>query len=206
VKRILLRFAIVVAWTSALYTLYQLTNHRHLSPPRELPLTALDRAIPFWPLTVVPYFALIGSMYLPALVRDRRLFWRALIALTIGALTNYAIFALWPTTYPRPPMPEGDGFWIGWYRWLVSIDTPANCFPSGHITAPAIGCWALAREHPRWRWPIRLAFVPFALTILTTKQHYVADLFGGLATAALGVLATRRMAARAEPPRAAAVP
>jgi hypothetical protein len=82
-------------------------------------------------------------------------------------------------------------FYDAWYRWLTTIDTPANCFPSGHITAPVIGCWALAQERPRWRWPIRLAVIPFVLTILTTKQHYVWDLFGGLATAIIGIVLSR---------------
>jgi len=188
-----LRLAIVVAWTSALYSLYVLTNHHHLFTPVTLPLTPIDRAIPFWSWTVVPYFGLIGGMYLPAFVQERALFIRALAALTIAVLINYSIFALWPTVIVRPDLPQGPAFYDAWYRWLTTIDSPANCFPSGHITAPAVGCWALGREHPRRRWWIRLAFVPFALTILTTKQHYVWDLFGGLATAAIGVWLTRGM-------------
>jgi len=190
-KRILIRFAIVVGWTSALYTIYQATNRYHLFTPVLLPVTRLDEVIPFWSWTVVPYFALIGGMYLPALIRDDQRFKRSLVALTISVLINYTIFALWPTVIQRPPLPEGNAFYDVWYRWLTTIDTPANCFPSGHITAPVIGCWALAQEHPRWRWPIRLALIPFLLTILTTKQHYVWDLFGGLATAVIGIVLSR---------------
>jgi len=69
-----------------------------------------------------------------------------------------------------------------------------------------IGCWALARGHPRWRWAIRFAFVPFALTILTTKQHYVVDLFGGLATATLGVWASGLLPTGLRPPSPPASP
>jgi hypothetical protein len=185
-SRIACRLAIVVGWTSALYTIYQLTNRVQWWPPIELPLTALDTAIPFWPWTVIPYFALIGLMYLPAFVADRALFHRSLRALTIAVLINYAIFALIPTTYPRPPLPAGDGLGLSWYRWLTTIDTPVNCFPSGHITAPALGCWVIIREHPSWRVPTAIVFALLALSILTTKQHYVWDLFGGLATAWIG--------------------
>lgn len=187
------RFLIVLTWTSALYVIYQLTNRFPFFPAHLLPLTWLDRAIPFWPWTVVPYFMLIGGMYLPALVAERRRFIRTLLAITLAVLLNYSIFALWPTIYPRPPLPVGDGFAIAWYHWLTTIDTPANCFPSGHITTPAIGCRALAQEHPRWRWCIRLAFIPLAMTILTTKQHYVVDLLGGLATAAFGIWLSGRI-------------
>lgn len=62
-----------------------------------------------------------------------------------------------------------------------------------------IGCWALAQENPRWRWAIRLALIPFLLTILTTKQHYVWDLFGGLATAVIGIVVSRLLMARKTP-------
>ena len=72
VKRILIRFFIVVGWTTALYTIYQATNRYHLFTPTLLPVTLIDEVIPFWTWTVVPYFALIGGMYLLALVRDER--------------------------------------------------------------------------------------------------------------------------------------
>lgn len=195
-KRHLAQLAIVWGWTTGLYTIYQITNRFHLFPPRTLPLTVLDEMIPFWPWTVVPYFVLIGGMYLPALLRDRLFFIRTVTALTIGVLINYTVFAFWPTTFVRPPAPTGTAFYEVWYRWLTVIDTPANCFPSGHITAPAIGCWALARENPWLRWWIVFLFIPFALTILTTKQHYVWDVFGGLATAGIGIFATRHMGRR----------
>ena len=130
-KRILIRFAIVAGWTSALYAIYQATNRYHFFTPVLLPVTPLDEVIPFWTWTVVPYFALIGGMYLPALIRDEWLFKRSLVALTIAVLINYTIFALWPTIIARPPLPEGVAFYDAWYRWLTTIDTPANCFPSG---------------------------------------------------------------------------
>ncbi len=187
------RLAVVVAWTSALYTIYQATNRYHLFTPTTLPMTSLDHAIPFWTWTVVPYFLLIGGMYLPAFVGDIVLFKRTLAAVTVGVLINYTIFFLWPTIFPRPPLPQGTMFYDDWYRWLTVIDTPANCFPSGHITAPAIGCWAMARQFPRWRLLTWLLFVPLSLTILTTKQHYAWDLFGGLGTAFIGIEATRGM-------------
>lgn len=190
------RLAAVVVWTSALYTIYQATNRYHLFPPVTLPMTPLDRAIPFWTWTVVPYFLLIAGMYLPALIKDVSLFKRTLAAITIGVLINYTIFLLWPTTYPRPPLPDGDRFYDNWYRWLTVIDTPANCFPSGHITAPAIGVWAVSRQYPRWRWPLLILFGFLSVTILTTKQHYIWDLFGGLVTAAIGIVSTSKMSGR----------
>jgi hypothetical protein len=184
---------ILIPLTTVLYAGYQLTNRFHLRPPAALPLTGLDQAVPFWLWTVWPYFLLVLGLFLPLWVRDRGLFRRTTVAFTVAVLLNIAVWTLWPTTYPRPPLPEGGGLTAFAYRWLCSIDTPANCFPSGHITSPAIGCWALAAERPHRRLWIWGAFALLSLTILTTKQHYAVDLLGGLATAAVGVWMSGRL-------------
>jgi hypothetical protein len=171
--------------TTLLYVGYQLSNRIHLVEPFPLSLTAIDRAIPFLLWTVWPYFLLVLGLFLPLGIRDRALFRRAMIAFTIAVCLNIAIWMLAPTIYARPPLPENHGLTEFAYRWLCSIDTPANCFPSGHITSPTIGCWALAN-----------ALALLAPTILTTKQHYLVDLFGGLATATLGILISGKFIAR----------
>lgn len=183
----------VVALTTVLYVPYLLSNQFPVFTPRELPLSVVDQALPFWTWTVVPYFILIGGMYLPALVDDPRRFSLALRATVLAVVLNNLVFFLWPTTYPRPLAELGTHFYHDWYRFLIAVDTPGNCFPSAHITAPAIGCWALGQQFPRWRWVIWLVFIPFALSILTTKQHYVLDLFGGLATAAVGIFLAKKI-------------
>ncbi len=193
------RFAVVAVVSTLLYGIYVITNRFHLFTPVELPLTFLDHAMPFWTWSVIPYFVLIGGMYLMAFVHDDFLFKRCIIGFIIGMLINYSIFVVWPTTYPRPTLPTGTAFYEDWYRWLTKIDTPANCFPSGHITAPAIGCWALAREKPRWRLFIYAGFIPLSLSILTTKQHYVWDLFGGITTAVIGLVVANWWLNRASP-------
>src|SRR4051812_40098240 len=67
------RFALVVG---ALYAVYQITNRWHWRTPVFLPLTALDRAIPFVEWTVWPYLVLASCVGLMAAVRGRALFLR----------------------------------------------------------------------------------------------------------------------------------
>lgn len=182
--------AALLPLTALLYAGYQLSNRIHLLEPRFLPLTELDRAIPMLLWTVWPYFLLVLLLFLPLGIRDRALFRRTLWAFTLAVCLNIAVWMLLPTVFPRPPRPEGGGLTGVAYRWLCSIDTPANCLPSGHITSPAVGCWALATEHPRhrlWIWP---SFLLLSATILTTKQHYLWDLPAGLITAGLGIWAS----------------
>lgn len=182
-------FAVVIG---VLYVAYQLANRWHWRPPSFLLLTALDRAIPLLEWTVWPYLLLAGCMGLIGLVRDPALYARAVRALLLAYPINLVIFMLWPTTYPRVEFVPGTGLNHAAFGFLFAIDTPASCFPSGHITAPFIGFWAVARENPRWRFGIWGAFALLCPTILTTKQHYAVDLLGGLAIGLFGVWASGR--------------
>jgi membrane-associated phospholipid phosphatase len=187
---------IVVPWTSFLYIGYQLTNHYQVFPVYTLPASALDRALPFLVWTVIPYFLLIAGMYLPIFLRSDAMLRESMTALTVAVLINYSIFFFFPTVVERPPLPAGDSLADRLYRWLIGVDSPANCFPSGHITAPAIGCWLLARQRLRW-WPgIVVIYAVLAVSVLTTKQHYVIDIAGGLVTAAIGTATASRLRAR----------
>ncbi len=191
---------IVVPWTSFLYLGYQFTNHYHFFPTHTLPALSIDRAIPFLVWTVIPYFLLIGGMYLPVFLRSREVLHESLLALTVAVLVNYTIFLFFPTVIDRPPVPGGDSLADVLYRWLIGIDSPANCFPSGHITVPAIGCWYIARQRLRWRWVIAFVYALLAVSVLTTKQHYAIDIAGGLLTAGLGIwVAARWRASRTYP-------
>lgn len=182
------RILLVIVWTSVLYIGYILTNRFQIFTPHSLPLTTLDNAIPFLPWTIAPYLLLISGMYLFAFIDNVDDFIAALVALTIAVSINYTIYIVYPTTYPRPALPGPDILGTGLYHWLVSIDTPSNCLPSGHITTPAIGCWYLARHHRTWRPYIFSTFFLLSLTTLTTKQHYIIDIPAGLLTASIGII------------------
>lgn len=196
-------FAWKLKWFAAvvgpLYAVYQITNRWQFHPARPLPLTWIDRNVPLLPWTVWPYLLLACCVSLLLLLKSRAVFTRALVALIAGYSINLLTFFLWPTMLPRDGLP--GGVHEGGFAWLYSLDTPCNCFPSGHITAPLIAFYALAVEQRRWRTALWLIFALLCPTILTTKQHYFADLLGGLATGAFGIwisgLWMRRAAQRA---------
>src|SRR5262249_14417002 len=145
-------FKVFFPVVAILYLGYQLTNRFHLMTPHQLPLTPLDEAIPFWLWTVWPYFLLIALLVLPLFIRTEQLVRRAIRAMIVAVCLTLLFRALLPPPYPRPALPAGDSLSHLAYRWLCSIDTPANCFPSGHITSPAISYWALAQENPQLIW------------------------------------------------------
>jgi hypothetical protein len=179
---------------------YLLLNQHPLRPPSPLPLSFADRVIPFLPWTVWPYaLLLLSDVALPLLLRTRRVFRDMLVAYGAAIPLNFLGWACFPTTYPRPAAPAASSLTGAAYALLVAVDTPACCFPSGHITIPALACWGVGREQPGLRPYLYGAFALLALSVLTTKQHYVVDVLGGLGTALAGVALARWRAGKASP-------
>jgi len=162
-----------------LTTGYFLLNHYPLWEPRELPMTPLDGVTPFWLWTVWPYLLMmVSEALLPLTIRNTQVFRRMVAAYLIGIGLAFPCYALLPTTYPRPPCPTDDSLTSQAYCMLIAIDTPHNCFPSGHVLFPALGCWAVWLDGRRWAPWLTCVLVLCVPTILTTKQHYVWDLLG----------------------------
>lgn len=187
------RVVIILVLVTVNMSIYLVLNHHPVRAPRLLPMTAVDRLLPFLPWTIWPYLLLLlADAVLPMLIRRDQTFRRMLQAFGVTVVLNITGWVLLPVTYPRPPLPVGDGWTLWGYRTLVGIDTPLNCFPSGHISVPAVLCWAVAQDRPAWRWPLWGAFALLAPSILTTKQHYAWDLVGGMAIAWMGIAVVRR--------------
>lgn len=183
-------------WTllvvGGLYSLYLASNHHPIREPRLLPMLWVDDVIPMLPWTVWPYLLLSYFAVAPLFLRDEETVLRCLSALLFGYSLNLAVFFAFPTTFPRTFSPEMAGHARLGFEFLYGLDSPGNCFPSGHITAPFIMFWALAADFPKarvWLWTLFIVLCP---TILTTKQHYFIDLPGGLLTGALGILLANR--------------
>jgi membrane-associated phospholipid phosphatase len=187
------KLLIVAALAAVTTVIYARLNQHPLRPPILLPRSFVDRALPFWPWTVWPYLLLLSmDVVLPLGLRDPRRFRAMLVAYAVAMPINIAFWALVPTIYPRPPLPGGGSLSEAAYAFLVAHDTPACCFPSGHITIPAVACWSLGQEHPRLRAPLFAVTALLMLSVLTTKQHYLLDVLGGLGTAAAGIAVARR--------------
>src|SRR5262249_13239153 len=123
-----------------------LLNHPRF-PVTEMPLTALDELIRFWPPALILYVSLwvyvtVPSALLPSL--------RELVyyAWTIGAvcLIGLGCFFLWPTAVPSP---EIDRAIYPGFNVLTGLDAAGNACPSLHVaTALFAAIWldALLRE------------------------------------------------------------
>ena len=146
------------------------------------PALSWDHALPLQPGWAPIYGALyMFLIVLPVfVVRDeehiRRTFWTYL-AVWISA---YVCFLVYPTVAPRPAEVVGDGFAAWGLRSLYGADPPYNCFPSLHVAhsfVSALTCYGINR---RLSLAALLCATLVAVSTLFTKQHYIADVVGGI--------------------------
>jgi hypothetical protein len=187
-ETVLLNARVIVPLAVPQSAVYFTLNHCPPFPTSELPMTWVDQATPFWLWTIWPYLLLLSSdLLLPLFVRDRTIFRRMIVAYIAAMSVTVPFWVFYPTSYPRPPLPDEDSWNVTAYRNMRAVDSSACCIPSGHILVPAVGCWGLIRDRRirrGWGWA---GFLGLSLTILTTKQHYFWDLLGGLVAAAIGI-------------------
>jgi membrane-associated phospholipid phosphatase len=186
------RFLVAAAVMAPLYGLYQVFNHIHLREPIYLTPGIIDRAMPFWPWTAYPYLLVTSAVYLMLWVYDATTFRKGLTAIAIAFSLNVLIWALVPTVIIRPEPPPFSFATLA-YRLMILEDSPANCFPSGHVSMPALAVWAFLADRPRhrvWMWTV---FSLCMVSLLTTKQHYAIDIAGGALTAVVGLAIAGRL-------------
>lgn len=171
---------------------YSIPNHHHLFAPQQLHLTALDRAIPLMPWTILvytsEYWLFISAYFIfrDELTRNKYI-WSYFGMLAFGAI----FFVFFPTTYPRADYPIPLDINPVIYRifdGLRNADDPSNCFPSMHVTCCYLTAFAFleAPESRRNFWIYFTWATAIAVSTLPTKQHYFVDVMGGLALSVAG--------------------
>ena len=113
-------------------------------------------------------------------------------------MVSFIFFAVFPVSSAglrASSISTGALSLTGWaVDCLRSIDPPFNQFPSLHVSLTALSCWSLAEAYPRW-WPHLLVVqVLVVVSVLTTKQHLLIDVAGGLSLAWLAYVAPRAFA------------
>jgi membrane-associated phospholipid phosphatase len=167
---------------------FQLLRHP-ASSMTVMPLTALDRLIPFQPEMLVAYFSLWFYVGLaPGLQRNFNEL--VVYGLWIGALclTGLGFFHFWPTQIP-PLMASSSDF--PGFALLQGVDAPGNACPSMHVAVAIFTAIRVDDVLRRTRAPqaLRLAnwlwFAAIAYSTLAVKQHVLLDAVAG---ALLGIV------------------
>ena len=142
--------------------------------------TPLDDAIPFVPWSVYIYSRVYSSMLFPLfVVRDPRLYLRTAAAYLVLAALSLLVYWIYPVTSLglRPDLSALDTtVFHNWgMRLTYEIDPPVNLFPSLHVGAALVSALAAYKARPLYGWVSAPIVVGICVTILTTKQHFVAD-------------------------------
>lgn len=150
--------------------------------------TTFDMRFPFMPWTIVIY---IGSYlfwvvnYCICAVQDRQERHRFFCADWMAKIIALIIFLTFPTTNLRPEI-TGNGLWDVSMKLLYWVDRPDNLFPSLHCLVSWL-CWIGVRKRKDvsvfYRYGSLLIAVAICLSTMTTKQHVLVDVIGGIALA-----------------------
>jgi membrane-associated phospholipid phosphatase len=174
--------------------------HHPASAVTVMPLTFLDRWIPFQPLTLPLYLSLWVYVSLaPALLVDRReLISYGLVAIIISVI-GLGIFYFWPTAVPVPD--------INWAQhpsvsFLKAVDASGNVCPSLHVAfAVFTGIWfqrilTQMRLPAAWRWANWLWCLGIVYSTIAIRQHVALDVLAGVALGAVAGLLHLRLLTR----------
>jgi hypothetical protein len=174
------RWAHLFVGGAATLILYQLTNRVHLFPPRFLPFTRVDAAMPFLPWTVWIYFTEYAFfVYAYFFMKDLRLVTRYYYAYMTILLVSEAVFVVFPVAFPRANFPAvGDSIHVQAMNFLRTyMDAPANCLPSLHVSSCFISSLCFWQESRVKSVLLCLWSAIVAVVTMTTKQHYFVDVW-----------------------------
>lgn len=193
-KRTAVLPALAVAWNQLVY--YGGLLAARGAPHRCMALEA-DRLIPFLPWTASIYFGcfFFWAVIYIFLARGEKLeAYRFFCADLLDKGVCLIVFVLLPTAMPRPDI-HGTAFWETVMRVLYRIDPPSNLFPSIHCLVSWL-CFIGVRRRPGvsrlLTWGTGLAAALICLSTLTTRQHVMADVAGGIFLAEVSYLAAGR--------------
>lgn len=162
-----------------------------LNAPREIVHNfklPIDDSIPFSPIFIVPYVSYYAFLVvtLVALFRRRDLvdLRTALVAALLTLAASYAIYWVYQS-YVERPVPGGGDIFSLIVSYVYMVDRPYNAFPSLHTSLSSICALSWTKIRARSSgWMVLWAVFIVASTVLV-KQHYIADVLGGMALAAI---------------------
>lgn len=172
-------------------------GHAHLARSTEVLRTRLDDAIPFWPWTSWCYLPFYAAIFIIAIIgfRRRLLFNRAvaavLVVMAVGAMGHLFVGAEYPRPILRAPYADLSAAFMA---SVQRIDPPGNVFPSLHVAHTTMLSSVLIRDRPVLGRVALVMATLLAISTLTTKQHFIADVVAGYILAFGGwAFATRKI-------------
>ncbi len=146
---------------------------------------AFDQQIPLWAPSAAIYvgcYLFWAWNYICIARQSKKDMCRFFAADFLSRVACFAVYLLFPTTNTRPTIAP-DRFWNRVVLLVYKLDAPDNLFPSIHCLVSWF-CYIGLRgrkEYSLWyRGASLVMAVLVCISTLTTKQHVVIDVFGGV--------------------------
>lgn len=139
--------------------------------------------IPFIPAFILGYSCVYIGMFLAFFVIDDVDDWhRTVVCCFLMTTICYLFFYFFPVKMTmRPDITGKTGIFYAMTRGIFAIDLPTNCFPSLHVAYPTFATLVTWRHHKIARWVMLAMAVIVMISVVLVKQHFIADVFGGIA-------------------------
>lgn len=164
-----------------------LIEHVWIAPHYHVLDTPLDRAIPFIPAFVIPYYFWfvyhVWALLPPFIDDDPVEYYRCAFALSSGMSVFIIVSIIFPNTQTLRPSHLGNDVFSLLVGAIYASDTPTNIMPSIHVYNALIANTAICRRASKngRRSEVMLSVIVCVLIILATvfiKQHTLYDLAG----------------------------
>lgn len=147
--------------------------------------TAFDSLIPFVPAFIIPY--MIWYLYMFGFLiyfwwKSSEVYWKTIIAITVGEIVCFIIYFFFQTTVPRPQI-TGDSILLQLVSIIYNSDQPFNCFPSIHVLTTMIIMLAYTQIKGTGKIQDCITQLTGILIILSTlfvKQHVIYDVLASV--------------------------
>lgn len=189
----------IFIWFAAAYSvLYIIPNFSSTNRSVELPLTPWDLAIPFLPWTFLIYTSdYLFIFFAIVTIRNAQEFKQFSRMMFLALIIGGGFFWFFPTSYPRPTGTETSSPWIqALIHFVYTADSPKNCFPSMHVAFTTLSAYSLRRSTKIRQVFYSLWCLAIIVSTLTTKQHYLSDVVGGLGVVLLVIVLEKTLFSR----------
>ncbi len=144
---------------------------------------SLDQQLPFLSLFLIPYLTMyIVESWPYFIIKDivylRRVTWAYLVVMIV----TFAVFAFFPVKMLRPEIIPKTFLDQG-VLFIYQIDLPYNTFPSLHASLTFLAGLVIWQVHKVKGTIVLLLAGLISISTLFVKQHYVADVLGGMVLA-----------------------
>lgn len=185
-KNIILRFEkhiiIIVLYMLFIFLYLSVSAYNEGRPFYNLAIS-IDYKIPFIPHFVWTYILYYIVVLLPVMaVEDIVEFRRMALAYLMMYFIGFTTYILFPVKMVRPEL-TGTGYSVWMLKKIFNADNGYNVFPSMHVANAFLAAFFSYRFKKLYG--VFVYLIAFLITISTlfVKQHYIVDLFAGIALA-----------------------